>query len=162
MYTDSVAVSTFHSCCTRCNVFCNSIWLQGHKEALLIAWIPKQIISPENIVGWSAWGVAGGSGACMRTVVWVITQWLWPAAFCWAVCTQWYKRTWGVYSVLHYQNLNSLADKVFPKWSHISIDNPRCKPLSTHHRPKLMRDKKLWIREFGFEWCSFALLYAEH
>lgn len=49
--------------------FCNSIWLQGHEEALLIAQIPEQIISPGNIRGRAAWGVAGGSGAWMRAVV---------------------------------------------------------------------------------------------
>lgn len=141
--------------------FCNSIWLQGHEEALLIAWNPEQIISEGNIRGRAAWGVAAGSGAWMCSIVWVITQWLPPAVYCCAMCTPRYKGTWGIYSVPHYQNLNCFADKVYPKWNHISIDYPPPTKPNTHHRPKLMRDKKPQIREFRLAGCSFALLYTK-
>lgn len=95
---------------------------------LLIGYIPKQIISPASTVSGvgllGEWLQARGWGGWICTIFQVITQCLPPAAYCHAMCTPRYRGTWGIWSVLHYQNLNYFADKVYWKWKYISIDYP--------------------------------------
>lgn len=42
-----------------------------------------------------------------------------------------------------------------PYFNRLSLPSP-AQSTNTYHRPKLMRDKKLEIREFGLAGCSFA------